>query len=180
MLRRVLFLAFLLACLLGFSQRFKASDTYIKFYSDAPLEDIEAENASISSLIDIETKALVIVIPIKSFVFQKSLMQEHFNENYLESDKYANATFKGKIEDWDGSFGEKDATAKGTLKIHGVTRDVKIKGVIAYIDEKIKLTTEFPIRLEDYKIKIPKAVFYNIAEEVEVTVKLEYLPYEKN
>uniref|UniRef100_UPI0032EB4113 YceI family protein n=1 Tax=Ekhidna sp. TaxID=2608089 RepID=UPI0032EB4113 len=171
---------FLLACLAGFSQRFKAGETYIKFYSDAPIEDIEAEHISVSSLLDIETRALVIVIPIKSFVFKKKLMQEHFNENYLESDKYPNATFKGKIEDWDGSHGETDATAIGTLEIHGVIREIRIKGVIEYVDEKIKLSTVFPIKLEDYKIKIPKAVFYNIAEEVEVTAKLEYLPYEKN
>ncbi|WP_425391243.1 YceI family protein [Ekhidna sp.] len=180
MIRKLLFLGFLLACLAGFSQRFKSTDSYIKFFSDAPMEDIEAINESASSLIDLDNKAIVIVIPIKSFSFKKKLMQEHFNENYLESDKFPKATFKGKIRDWDGQEGTSRATAEGTLEIHGVTQDVTIDGEIVYQNDTIKISTVFPIRLEDYDIKIPKAVFYNIAEEVEVTANFEYAPYEKD
>lgn len=169
--------------LLGFTlnaQRYKTSETYIRFYSDAPLEDIEAVNEASTSIIDLSNNAMVIVVPIKSFSFKKELMEEHFNENYLESDDYPKATFKGKIIDWDQSKGTSSARAKGTLELHGVTQEIEIEGQIEYDGASIKIETVFPIKLEDYKIKIPKAVFYNIAEVVEVTARLAYKPYEKN
>ncbi|MEO9485494.1 MAG: YceI family protein [Ekhidna sp.] len=176
----LLYTLILLSGLSGFTQRFKTSESYIKFYSDAPMEDIEAINKSATSIVDLTSKAIVIVIPIKSFDFKKELMQEHFNENYLESDKYPNATFKGKITDWDESEGVSKATAKGTLEIHGVTREVTIEGDIEKSKKSLNLSTVFNIRLEDYKVKIPKAVFYKIAEEVEVTANFDYAPYEKD
>lgn len=164
----------------GFSQRYKSSESYVKFYSDAPVEDIEAVSASASSIIDVASKAFVFIIPITSFEFDKSLMQEHFNENYLESEKFPKAIFKGKIIGWDGKNGKSMAKAEGELDLHGVKQQVSIEGEIDYQKDKMVISSVFMIRLEDYKIKIPKAVFYNIAEEVEVTVKFEYAPYEKN
>ncbi|MEQ8903803.1 YceI family protein [Ekhidna sp.] len=180
MIRKIILLIFMLVCLSGFSQRFKTSDSFVKFFSDAPLEDIEADNESASSIIDVEKMAIVIVVPIKSFSFKKKLMQEHFNESYLESGKYPNATFKGKIEGWDGGNGSFQANAKGTMEIHGVTKEVTIDGELIFENNQIIINTVFPILLSDYEIKIPKAVFYNIAEEVEVTAKFQYDPYEKN
>ncbi|SNT30605.1 YceI-like domain-containing protein [Ekhidna lutea] len=180
MIKKIVFLIFLFSCLAGLSQKFKSSSSLISFYSEATLEDITASNKSASSLIDLNNKAIVIVVPIKSFSFKKKLMQEHFNENYLESHKYPNATFKGKIVEWDGSVGETEATAEGTLEIHGITKEVSIVGDINYQGDNIRLNTTFPVRLEDFKIKIPKAVFYNIAEVVEVTATFDYKPYEKN
>lgn len=170
----------MLSCLVGFSQKFKTNSSYIRFFSDAPMEDIEAINESATSIIDIGSTAIVIVVPIKSFDFKKELMQEHFNENYLESDDFPNATFKGKLIDWDGSKGVSEVSASGTLEIHGVSKEVTIVGDLDYSDNSIKISTVFNILLEDYKIKIPKAVFYKIAEEVEVTANFEYAPYEKN
>ncbi|WP_420318690.1 YceI family protein [Ekhidna sp.] len=180
MIKKLLFLGFLLSCLLGFSQRYKSTNTYIKFFSDAPMEDIEAINENASSLVDLSNMAIVIVVPIKSFSFEKKLMEEHFNENYLESEKFPKAIFKGKLVNWDGSNGITNATAEGTLEMHGVTKDITIEGELDFNGAELKLSTVFPIKLKDYKIKIPKAVFYNIAEEVEVTANLEYSPYEKD
>ncbi len=170
----------MLVCLVGHSQRYKTDSTFIRFFSDAPMEDIEAVNESASSIIDVDKKSIVIVVPIKSFSFQKKLMQEHFNENYLESDQFPNAIFKGKIQGWDGSSGEVEAIAKGTMEIHGVEHDCTISGTLRSVNQQVNLEAVFPIRLTDYDIKIPKAVFYKIAEEVEVTAKLQYKPYEKN
>lgn len=170
----------MLSCVTGFSQRFKTTESNVRFFSDAPMEDIEAINKSATSIVDVETNAIVIVIPIKSFNFKKELMQEHFNENYLESDDFPNATFKGKLSDWNGEVGKSTATATGTLEIHGVTKEVSITGDLNYDQKKLTMNTVFNIRLEDYDIKIPKAVFYKIAEEVEVTANFEYSPYEKN
>ena len=178
---RQLFFIFSIVCTLTVSaQRYKSSTSYIRFFSDAPLEDIEAVNEGSSSIIDATTKAIVMVVPIKSFVFEKSLMQEHFNENYLESDKYPNATFKGKIQEWDGSIGKFSSKATGTMEIHGVTQEVTLEGELEFDGKKMNVNSTFVIKLKDYKVKIPKAVFYNIAEEVEVTAQFEYLPYEKN
>lgn len=179
-MKKLFYISFLSLTLVGFSQRFKTSESHIRFFSDAPMEDIEAINKSASSIIDTKTKSIVIVVPIKSFDFKKELMQEHFNENYLESDEFPNAVFKGKLIDWDGSEGVTKASAQGTLEVHGVTKDVTIEGDLTYSKDSMKLSTVFNIKLEDYKIKIPKAVFYKIAEEVEVTANLDYKPYEKD
>ncbi len=179
-MKQILILTFSLLSIAGFSQRFKSTDSYIKFYSDAPVEDIEAVNKNASSIIDIESQAVVFVVPITSFEFDKSLMQEHFNENYLESEKYPKAIFKGKLIEWNGEKGKVLAKAEGEFDLHGVKKNVSMEGEIDYQDGKIIINSVFMIKLEDYKIKIPKAVFYNIAEEVEVTVKFEYAPYEKN
>ena len=161
------------------AQKFKSSESNIRFFSDAPLEDIEAVNDASSSIIDVEKMTMVVVIPIKSFEFKKELMQEHFNENYLESDKFPNAVFKGRIEGWNGLEGEHLAKAIGTLEMHGVTNDITIEGQLIKSKKSMELSAVFMIEIADYEIDIPKAVFYKIAEEVEVTAKFSYKPYEK-
>lgn len=162
------------------AQRYRTTSSSIEFFSDAPLEDIKAVNTKATSIIDVTTRAMVIAIPIKSFVFKKKLMQEHFNENYLESDTYPKAVFKGKISDWSGEEGTVMASAIGTLEIHGVTKEVEISGQLVVGPESLKLSTTFFIQLSDYDIAIPTAVFYKIAEQVEVTATLEYAPYDQN
>ena len=121
---------------------------------------------------------VVFTTPIDQFEFEKSLMQEHFNENYLESEKYPEATFSAQIENWTGSTGQQMVTVLGDLTIHGVTKKVSIEGELQYAADKVEVSAVFPVLLKDYKIKIPRAVFYNIAEEVEVTVNFTYEPYE--
>lgn len=164
----------LFICHFSFGQKFKATNSNVRFFSSAPLEDIEATTTTSRSVINLETGEFAFVIKIKDFNFEKSLMQEHFNENYMETEKYPEATFTGKIVDWKGEKGEKEVVAKGSLKVHGVSRDVELKGKINYQDEKVVINSVFPIKLVDHKIKIPRAVFYNIAEEVEVTIKFDY------
>lgn len=163
-------------CICGYGQKYKSSSSNIRFFSDAPIEDIEATNKETTSIIDVESKAFVFQIPIASFEFDKELMEEHFNENYLETEKYPNAIFKGKIENWNGEQGEQTVMAKGELDLHGVKKEISIESKINYSADKITVSSVFSIQLKDYKIKIPKAVFYNIAEVVEVTVNIEYAP----
>ena len=165
-----------LLLLTAFGQTFKTSSSEVRFFSSAPLEDIEAISTESTSIINAEENTMAIVIPMQSFEFDKDLMQEHFNENYVESDKYPNATFKGIIEGWDQSLDSDEATASGQLTIHGVTRDVTITGVIEKVGEGLKVNAVFPVLLKDYKIKIPKIVFQNIAEEIEVTATFIYQP----
>lgn len=170
----------LLICLIAEAQRYKSTESYIRFFSEAPLENIDAINESSSAMIDAGDQTLVIVVPIKEFRFRKKLMQQHFNENYLESDKYPKAVFEGSIQGWDGTNGDFEAVALGTLEMHGVTQQVQVEGQLNKDENGLVLTTVFEVQLEDYKIKIPKAVFYKIAEVVEVTAKFTFEPYEKN
>ncbi|MFK7952762.1 MAG: YceI family protein [Ekhidna sp.] len=179
-MKKILLITLSIVSITVSAQRYKTTESNVKFYSSAPVEDIEAVNTNVTSIIDTETKAVVFVVPMTSFEFEKSLMQEHFNENYLESEKYPKAIFKGKIIDWNGEMGESKATVEGELDLHGIKKNVSMEGTIDYQTDKMEVNSVFMIKLEDYKIKIPKAVFYNIAEEVEVTVKFEYASYEKN
>lgn len=157
------------------AQRYKLTSGEISFYSEAPVEDIEATNKQIQSIFDAATGELAYIVKIKGFQFEKSLMQEHFNENYLESDKYPTATFEGKITDFSPEQpGKQQVTAKGTLTIHGLSHPVEIPGVITKEGNMLKMNAEFPVKLADYDIEIPKIVFYNIAEVVDVTVNLTY------
>jgi polyisoprenoid-binding protein YceI len=149
----------------------------IKFYSAAPIENIEAVNETANSVIDLNTLNIVFAIKIKDFQFDKKLMQEHFNENYLDSDKYPKSIFKGKIVGWDKTEGKKEVEAIGELSLHGITKPVTFIGTIDKSGDKLEINSVFKVMLVDYKIKIPKAVFYNIAEEIEVTVKFNYKPY---
>jgi hypothetical protein len=140
----------------------------ISFFSEAPIEDMSAKNTKVSAVYDDETKQLVFQLNISDFIFPKPLMQEHFNENYLESDKFPKASFSGIV----GQLNE-SATATGTLKIHGESNKVEVTGSLEKTKYSVIINANFIIQLKDYKIKIPRVVMYNIAEEIEVTVKAE-------
>ncbi len=157
------------------AQSFKSTKSEITFFSSAPLEDIQATNAKATSLFNGETGAIAFIIPNHAFQFRKSLMQQHFNENYMESAKYPRSTFEGKLTDYDLTVsGTQEAFAEGKMTIHGVTKHVKIKGHLIYESGRLILESKFPLKVADYDIEIPKVVFYNIAEEVEVTVLFTY------
>ncbi|RLD79795.1 MAG: YceI family protein [Bacteroidetes bacterium] len=169
----VLFIAFLVSGTM-FGQNFVTKTGHIKFYSDTPIETIEANNHAVNSALNPKTGDFVFKILIKSFEFEKALMQEHFNENYMESDKYPNAMFKGKVVnagDIDfGLAGTNDAIIKGDLTIHGITKAVEENGTFTVKDGKIHGQSVFSVLLEDYKIKVPGAVKKQISESIEVTV----------
>ena len=168
-------LAISVLCTSAFGQTYKSVESYVHFFSKAPMEDIEAVNEDGQSAIDLEKQEMVFSIPIKSFTFEKSLMQEHFNENYMESDKYPKANFRGKIVDLDaGNATLQKVKAIGKMTIHGVEQPITVEGEISVNEKETEINAKFPIRLEDYKIKIPKVVFYNIAEVVDVTIKFRY------
>jgi len=176
-----LMLAILFYCFVSHAeaQKYITEESRITFFSEAPLEDIDAYNTETTSIFDIDTRKIVISVPIRGFKFKKSLMQEHFNEKYLESDKFPKATFNGTIEDFELKSGLQKAIATGDLTIHGVTRHVELKGDMEMIDGKINMSTSFIVKLVDYKIDIPSLFFKNIAEEVEVKAKLTFKEYGK-
>ena len=152
----------------------------IIFYSHAPLEDITAENKEVASVIDGETGKMAVILKMTAFLFEKGLMQEHFNENYVESEIFPKATFRGSIlnnEDVDyTSEGVYQVEVQGKLTIHGVTNKVSSEGTLEVHSRGILTIAKFLLNPEDYGIKIPRVVRKNIAENMEIRIELDHRP----
>jgi len=147
----------------------------ISFFSSAPLEDIEAVNKQVTCVLDMGTGEVAFRVPIPGFTFKNGLMQEHFNENYLESEKYPHASFKGNIDAWGTinlSNKAQEVTLIGMMNIHGVNHEIKETGMISNLDGQIRGNAKFNIIVADYEIEIPKILRDNIAKVVDVTVNL--------
>lgn len=157
--------------------KFLANNGHISFYSHTALEDIKAENANVASIIDAATGEVAIIVTMTNFLFEKNLMQEHFNENYVESEKFPKATFNGNIMNNSevdyATPGDYEVQVEGDMKIHGVSRKVSVEGSIM-VNEKGEITsrTKFLLNPEDYDIKIPRVVRKNIAENLEISVEI--------
>lgn len=164
------------------AQKYMTRNGYIGFFSGTPIEDIKADNNQVASVIDISTGEIVFQVLIKSFKFAKALMEEHFNENYLESEKFPKSTFKGKITNLAAvdfsKPGQYEVIVEGDLNIHDVTNKVSVTGSIEVIPGGINANSKFNVVPEDYKIKIPAIVRENIAKIIEVTVAIRYSPVE--
>jgi hypothetical protein len=163
------------------AQIYLAKSCEISFFSEAPMENIKAVNKAAKPIINTSTNDIQIKIVISAFVFEKPLMQEHFNENYMESEKYPEATFKGKINeqiDWKKD-GEYKVTVTGVLKIHGVEKTRTLEGVVKIKGEEITIETKFNIHVADHNIKVPSMYVKNIAEDVEVKLNAVLEPYKK-
>ena len=147
----------------------------VSFFSSTPIEDIKANNDQTTCVLDLETGDVSFRIPILGFNFPNSLMQEHFNENYLESDIYPKSIFKGEIKDWD-SIAINDSTLNirlvGELTIHGVTKKIEQNGAIWQKNGNLIGKCKFIVSLEEYDVKIPKIVRQNIAEFIEINVNV--------
>lgn len=167
-----------LAPLVGNAQKFMTQSGGVRFFSETPIENIEAVNRQVSAVLDTETGNMAFTMLMRAFTFEKALMQEHFNEKYVESDKYPKAQFKGAVVDFDASrLGTEPLPVKvvGMMTMHGVTREVVADGVMQRnSDTAIGAQSTFAIKPEDFKIKIPSAVRDNIAREIEVTVNVVY------
>jgi hypothetical protein len=176
-----------LILLVWFSNNQAGQDTYvcknakISLFSSAPLEDIDATSNSGTSVFNASTGDLAFLVPIRTLQFQKSLMQEHFNENYMESDKFPNASFKGKLQEKidvqkDGAY---PVTVTGVLDVHGVKQTRTIKGTITVNKGNVSLASAFTVACKDHQIEIPKLVFQKIAETIQVKVAAGYSIYKK-
>lgn len=176
-----LFVIPLISCGVSYSQNYICKDGYIRFFSTTPMEDIEGISKEAVSVLNTSTNDIVFKVTITSFKFNSSLMQDHFNENYMESGKYPTAVFKGKINekiDWakDGTY---NISATGTMNCHGTDKQIIEKGTLTISKGTIIVKTSFKMKLEDYKVEIPQIVFNKIAESVDVTTNSTYLPYVK-
>ena len=174
----VLFLALAVLTFSVYSQKYITKTGHINFFSTTPVEDINADNYKVSSVLDASTGNLVFKLSVESFEFKKKLMQEHFNENYMESDKYPKSTFNGKITNMDevdlGTNGKYKVKVAGKLTIHGVTKEISATGQLQVAGESLIANSEFYVSSADYEIEIPKLVRGKIAKELLVTVEMKY------
>ena len=155
--------------------KYKLVSSKVQFFSEAFLENIEAFTHKTMGVIDFTNNKFAFKIPNDSFTFKKSLMQEHFNENYMESEKYPHSVFTGTIE---GKYnlkkdGEYKVIVSGNLQIHAVTKKRTFAAIIKVLGEKTSITSSFKVPVADHKIKIPTVVSLNIAEIVEVKVSAD-------
>ncbi|WP_417591767.1 YceI family protein [Owenweeksia hongkongensis] len=157
------------------AELWKGTGGIISFTSDAPLELIEAESNKLTGILNVKENTFAFLISTKTFEgFNSPLQQEHFHENYMDSEKYPSASFSGKfIEDVSElELGKYELRAKGMLKIHGVTVERIIKCSMEIESNKIRIESNFVVPLEDHKISIPQIVHQKIAEEIFVTAKI--------
>jgi len=144
------------------------------------MEDIKADNNQVAGIVDISTGELVFQVLIKSFHFERALMEEHFNENYMESEKFPKSSFKGKITNLASldlkKVGTYDVVAEGQLTIRDVTKPVTVKGTLEVTATGLNTNAKFKIVPEDYNIAIPGVVREKIAKDLEVTVIMKYSP----
>ncbi len=175
----LLFPALLAVATLSAQERYATRNGHISFHSDTPMEKIEAHNRKATSVFDATTGAIELAVLMKGFEFDKALMQEHFNENYVESDKFPKATFKGRItgitaEDLKKP-GSRPVTVEGELTMHGVTKAVKATGTLGMEPTgAIRATGSFTVRPEDYNIAIPGMVRDNIAKEIVIRIEADH------
>lgn len=150
------------------------------FFSSAPMEDIEAHTQQVVSILDVRSGELAASMLMRSFNFRKALMEEHFNENYIESHKYPKAIFKGKVTNMADLNVKKDGkymlNVNGEITLHGVTKPLAIKAEATVAQGRIEAKAVFPLTVADFDIEIPRLVINNIAEVVEVTVVFNYQP----
>ncbi len=160
------------------AQKYFSKTGEISFHSSTPIEDIEAISNSASTVFDLESGKIQWSVLIKSFEFEKALMQEHFNENYMESSKYPKGFFKGMIKDHENIDLTKDgsytAQVNGTLEIHGKSKQIENTAIFMVENGLISATCDFKIFVADFDIEIPSVVKQNIAKELEIKIKTNY------
>ena len=146
----------------------------ITFDASGPMEDIKAENKKATFVLDAKSGAVELAVLLKAFEFERALMQEHFNENYVESDKFPKSTYKGKITNFsdvdltkDGSYPVK---MSGQLTIHGETKEVPAKGTLTVSGGKVSGIASFKITLTDFDIEIPSVVKDKVSKTVNISV----------
>ncbi len=160
------------------AQVYFTKNAEISFFSKTPLENIDADNNQVLSVLNLSTGALQFSLLNNAFHFPKAKMEDDFNENYIESKKYPRSTFKGVIDNISAANSLQDGSypvhVKGDLSIHGVTKNISVPATIIIKDGKISAVATFKIAVKDYKINVPAIVTNKIAESIEVSVKCNY------
>ncbi len=160
------------------AQKVYTKNGSISFFSKTSMENIDAKNNQVMSVLNTQTGDLQFSVLIKAFHFEKALMEEHFNENYMESNKFPKAIFKGSLNDVSkidfSKDGSHNVTVSGDMTIHGVTNKVTAPGVVSIKNGVPSASSKFNIKLKDYGVVIPKVVKDNISETIDITVTSAY------
>lgn len=174
----LLFFSLWFANALYAQDKYITKEGYVSFFSHSIVEDIKADNNQVLSVMDVTTGKIAIQLLMRSFMFEKALMQEHFNENYVESYKYPKATFSGEIVNF-GELNEENNEAEiiGTLTVHGREKQISTKVNVKIDESEIVLTGDFKVEVADFDIKIPAIVANNIAKTIKVSFELHHTPY---
>ncbi|HTA61415.1 MAG TPA: YceI family protein [Bacteroidia bacterium] len=151
------------------------------FFSKTSMKDIEASSNTAKPVLDAASGSFQMRIQNTSFKFESSFMQEHFNENYMESEKFPFSTFKGKINEKVDytKDGENKVTCTGTMDMHGITQQITMPGTLTVKGKEISIVSKFKIKPADYKIKVPSLYVKEIAEEIDVDINTVMEPYKK-
>jgi hypothetical protein len=151
----------------------------ITFFSYTTVEDIKAVNNQVLSIVDISNSEIAISMLMRAFVFEKSLMEQHFNESYMESDIYPKATFEGVIKNFDPHLiGTQNRVIIGLLVVYGVSKPVVIRARIDHDKEDYIFSGKFVAPIKDYDIKIPALLAANIAKTISISFRFEFASYE--
>ena len=172
-MKTILISLFALISLSSFSQTKIVTKTgKITFEASVPaFEEVKAKNESVTCILNTSTGDIAALALMKSFRFKVALMEEHFNENYMESDTYPKATFKGKIDDFDFSkltATAKQYTIKGKLELHGKTKDISITASIKKSGDGVDIDSNFTVNTDDFAIDIPSLVSKKVSKKVAV------------
>ena len=182
-MNKLLPLFFLLVSFADFNvkqNQFIARQGQISFFSYTSVENIEAKNNQVLSILDIDKNEIAVSMLMRAFVFKKDLMYEHFNESYIESDIYPKANFIGKIIDFDNTTTETQTKIiRGKLTIHGITKEIDIKTTIENINNNYVLSGNFEVLVKDFEIKIPPILSSNIAKTISIQFKFQYQNYDE-
>lgn len=160
--------------------KFIAKNAYISFYSSTPMEDILGESNEVVTILNPENGEIGFQALMTTFHFKRALMEEHFNENYVESSKFPKTKFNGKIENFNKSMLTSpvaEVKITGKLSVHGVEKTITVTGNIGLEDGKLVASSKFKVVPEDYGITIPSLVRDKIGKEMDITVKANYLPF---
>lgn len=172
-MKKIILLLLVSASINVFGQKMISRTGEIKFDATVPnaVDNVAATDNTATSIFDKSNGDFVVQAMIKSFKFKSPLMQEHFNENYMESDKYPKTTFKGKILKFEQKSGTYDV--EGDLTIHGVTNKIKTKMNVNVADAKVTVTGTFNVKLKDYKLEVPALAKKSLAETAKVSIKID-------
>lgn len=172
-MKKIALLALVVLCSFTPIQEKKITKTgTITFEASVPsFEEVKGKNTAVTCILNTSNGEIAALALMKGFRFKVALMEEHFNENYVESSKFPKATFKGKIEDFDISkisTSAKDFTIKGKLELHGKSKDISSVAKIKKIGSDIEVKTTFSVNVSDFNIEIPSVVSKKVAKKVSI------------
>ena len=174
-----LFGALLIALMTNAQTKMITKTGKVTFEASVPaFEEVKAKNENVTCIINAQTGEIASLVLMKSFGFKVALMEEHFNENYIESDKYPKGTFKGKVENFDISkltAAAKEFTITGKLELHGKLKAISIPAKIKKTKEGIEIISNFEVNSDDFNIEIPSVVSKKVSKKVNVTLNFQLI-----